>query len=179
MSRNSLIGVSVHGHLRTGGGMAEPECVTAQRAFDIKLSLQDTPPGSASFYDTSRCRMMAGLLTCGSPLSRTFPGWPTGLSQWSCRGRSPLTVAGAVTDLAKAAPCSHFIQPTQRRREPSLAGKRASPCRSSAKTPLCCTAANHRLTVTVQLTPLYRKADDTGVPWKALRTIFKSCAEHR
>ena len=70
-------------------------------------SLQDTPPGSVTLA-------MAGLLTCGSSLSRTFPG--------ACPvvfvgGRSPLTVAGAVTDLAPfgcTSPCSHFISPTQR-----------------------------------------------------------------
>jgi len=43
---------------------------------------------------------MAGLLTRGSKLSRTFPGHcstgPSGIH----RGCSPLTVAGAVTDLA-------------------------------------------------------------------------------
>ena len=52
--------------------------------------------------------VMAGLLTRGSMLPRTFPdNWSSG----SYRGRSPLTVAGAVTDLAhkKAAPCSLFI----------------------------------------------------------------------
>jgi len=42
---------------------------------------------------------MAGLLTCGSQLSRTFPGTPFKAAQWFPRGRSPPTVAGAVTDL--------------------------------------------------------------------------------
>ena len=42
---------------------------------------------------------MAGLLTCGSLRSRTFPGC---LAQWSSRGRSPPTVAGAVTELTHA-----------------------------------------------------------------------------
>ena len=41
--------------------------------------------------------VMAGLLTCGSQLPRTFPD---DASSGPCRGCSPLTVAGAVADLA-------------------------------------------------------------------------------
>jgi hypothetical protein len=65
--------------------------------------------------------LMAGLLTRGSQLPRTFPDM---VSSGSFRGRSPLTVAGAVTDLAPfgyTAPCSLFISSALGVREPSRA----------------------------------------------------------
>jgi len=51
---------------------------------------------------------MAGLLTCGSQLAWSFPGG----SPVAFQGHSPLTVAGAVTDLVPvgyASPCSLLI----------------------------------------------------------------------
>ncbi len=60
---------------------------------------QGTPPG---FKVTATC----GHAGDGrSPDLRViaFPNLPELLAQWFCRGRSPLTVAGAVTDLTRIA----------------------------------------------------------------------------
>ena len=53
-----------------------------------------------------------------SPDSRVdaSPNLPRRMPSGLCRGRSPPTVAGAVTELmlfGSSAPCSHFISPTQ------------------------------------------------------------------
>ena len=49
-------------------------------------------------------QLMAGLLTCGSPLGRTFPAEASG----QYRLCSPLTVAGAVADLGLHPHCVPF-----------------------------------------------------------------------
>ena len=114
--RQPLIGFSkyssTHRHLRQDRETVGTKPGTTKAGFDIIFSLRGTPPGQVSVA-------MAGILTRGSQLSPTFPdNQPSGLS-W---GRSPHTVAGAVTELAPfgyTAPCSHFISSAFGFREPS------------------------------------------------------------
>ena len=81
--------------------------------------------------------MMAGLLTRGSWLACSFP---PRLGQWILQVRSPLTVAGAVTDLAANAyttPYSLFIRRSLHLPEPSALGWQKGGMVSRTETPLC------------------------------------------
>src|SRR4051794_29778870 len=83
-----------------------------------------TPPGTLMLRATP-----AGLLACGSPSLPRLPNRGLApVSGWRIGRNSPLTVAGAATDLvrdftARAAPCSLFTSALERNaKEPMSTG---------------------------------------------------------
>ena len=76
-----------------GDGTAEYQRPIGARR-DVPSHPPRTPRPGSSF-------VMAGLLTCGSMLLRSFPAAACTAFQWIVRSRSPPTVAGAVVDLLK------------------------------------------------------------------------------